>query len=211
MLAILRPVTNALDRTQADDCNIAEACHLLLNLRNSFLQSEHITREMKKSITSRFKAAMTPAHFLAYILDPRYLGSSLDHAMEEAAEDLLRKQNSDLLPVLYEFQAKGPNIPQHMFEESFITQLPRKVWWRTMQRKVKVLEPLATLAIKLNSLPASSAAIERVFSGFSLIQTKLRNRLAIAKMAKLAVCYRNLRDIELENEQIQIEYELENE
>lgn len=209
MLTILRPVTNALDRTQADDCNIAEACHLWLELKTLFEQSGDITSSMKKTCLSRFNAAVTPTHLLSYLLDPRYLGASLSLEMEEAAEQLLRKINPELVPALYALQARGSNIPQHLFDEQVVTTLPRSVWWKTMERKSSTLQPLAKLAQKLDNLPASSAAIERIFSGFSLIQTKLRNRLSIHKMSKLTTCYRNLRNIDLENEQLMQELELE--
>ena len=41
-------------------------------------------------------------------------------------------------------------------------------------------------------MPASSAGIERVFSNFGLIQTKLMNIFGVEKAAKLVVCYRTL-------------------
>jgi len=37
------------------------------------------------------------------------------------------------------------------------------------------------------------ASIERIFSNFGVIQTKLWNRLGIQKAAKLVTCYRELR------------------
>ena len=37
---------------------------------------------------------------------------------------------------------------------------------------------------------ASSASIERVFSTFGLVHSKLRNRLGIEKAAKLVFCFR---------------------
>ena len=52
---------------------------------------------------------------------------------------------------------------------------------------------LCMLARKLLVMPASSAAIERIFSNFGLIQTKLRNKLGIQKWGKLVFCYRMLR------------------
>ena len=50
-------------------------------------------------------------------------------------------------------------------------------------------EAIRTLALKLLSMPASSAAIERFFSNFGMIRSKLRNRLGISKAAKLVCCY----------------------
>ena len=52
---------------------------------------------------------------------------------------------------------------------------------------------LCQIATKLMNLTASSASIERVFSSFAFIQNKLRNRLGLAKPAKLVMCYRALR------------------
>ena len=43
-------------------------------------------------------------------------------------------------------------------------------------------------------MPASSAAIESIFSTFGLIQTKLRNKLGIQKCGKLVFCYRMLKE-----------------
>jgi hypothetical protein len=49
------------------------------------------------------------------------------------------------------------------------------------------------LACHLLSIPASSASIERIFSNFSFIHTKLRNRLGVQRATKLVFCYRMLR------------------
>jgi hypothetical protein len=45
----------------------------------------------------------------------------------------------------------------------------------------------------LLEMPLCSAAIERIFSNFGMIQSKLRNRLGLAKAGKLVFCYRLLR------------------
>ena len=52
---------------------------------------------------------------------------------------------------------------------------------------------LCMLARKLLVMLASSAAKERIFSNFCLIQTKLRNKLGIQKCGKLVFCYQMLR------------------
>ena len=38
-----------------------------------------------------------------------------------------------------------------------------------------------------------TASVERIFSNFGLVQTKLRNRLGISKASKLVSCFRFLR------------------
>jgi hypothetical protein len=42
-------------------------------------------------------------------------------------------------------------------------------------------------------MSSCSAAIERIFSNFGMIQSKLRNRLGLAKAGKLVLYYRMLR------------------
>ena len=48
-------------------------------------------------------------------------------------------------------------------------------------------------ALQLMGAPASSASIERVFSTFGLVHSKLRNRLGVERASKLVFCYRMLR------------------
>jgi hypothetical protein len=43
-------------------------------------------------------------------------------------------------------------------------------------------------------MPSCSAAIERIFSNFGMIQSKLRNRLGLVKAGSLFFCYRMLRE-----------------
>ena len=58
---------------------------------------------------------------------------------------------------------------------------------------IQETEALADVIIHLLSSPASSASVERVFSSFGLVHTKLRNRLGVERAAKLVFCYRMLR------------------
>jgi hypothetical protein len=42
-------------------------------------------------------------------------------------------------------------------------------------------------------MPSCSAAIERIFSNFGMIQSKLRNRLGLAKAGKLVFLLQNVK------------------
>ena len=66
------------------------------------------------------------------------------------------------------------------------------VWWKGL-RRCKVPWAFADIAIHLLSSPSSSASVERVFSNFGLIHSKIRNRLGNEKASKLVFCYRMLR------------------
>ena len=52
--------------------------------------------------------------------------------------------------------------------------------------------PAGFVQIMSDLQQASSASIERIFSNFSFIHFKLRNKLGVEKTAKLVMCYRML-------------------
>ena len=55
--------------------------------------------------------------------------------------------------------------------------------------------PFIELMIQLHSAVASSASIERIFSTYGHVNTKLRNKMGMAKTEKLVFCYRMLNGI----------------
>ena len=65
-------------------------------------------------------------------------------------------------------------------------------WWRAAQDN-GISSEFVNIAIQLLDAPCSSAAIERVFSNFSFIHTKIKNRLGNEKASKMVFCYRLLR------------------
>ena len=65
-------------------------------------------------------------------------------------------------------------------------------WWRAV-KGCGVDEKFSDFANNLLSCPASSASIERIFSNFAFVHTKVRNRLGVEKASNLVFCYRMLR------------------
>ena len=59
-----------------------------------------------------------------------------------------------------------------------------------MSPRVQAPDDFVKFAVKLLSVPSSSASIGRVFSNFGVILTKLRNRLGNETASKLVFCYR---------------------
>ena len=62
-------------------------------------------------------------------------------------------------------------------------------WWRLLRDDFPVL---SVVARRLFALPCSSSAVERMFSTFGRVHTKIRNRMGIATAEKLAACYGGL-------------------
>ena len=148
-----------------------------------------------KNVEKRFKQAMATNHFLANLLHPTYRGRKLkpDHVTQ--AQELLQATKPETVPELMNFMTDTLPVPKVLQNELAINT-KSTVWWMCVERSGAVSKELSSIARKLMSLPASSAAIERVFSNFGIIQTKLRNRLGVEKAAKLVLCYCFLRGTE---------------
>ena len=54
-------------------------------------------------------------------------------------------------------------IPNVLGQESTINSVTLNVWWQCMERQEGIQGDLCTLALKLLSMPASSAAIKSFF------------------------------------------------
>ena len=112
----------------------------------------------------------------------------------ESAHQLFSSKWQGVLVDLCAFEAEAMPFPSHMFSDTFLEKIDPCVWWLCIKKTHKNVNPeLSDLALRLLKLPASSASIERIFSNFGFIQTKLRNRLGLEKAAKLVTCYRELR------------------
>ena len=85
------------------------------------------------------------------------------------------------------------SLPRALLHESATTKTKPIVWWSCVHRSATVSSDMCTIGQNLMSCPASTAANERIFSNFGVIQTKLWNRLELQKTAKLVMCYRFLR------------------
>ena len=73
-LARMKPIAVALDKLQSDTCHITDAVVIWKELEQEL---EHMPIKVIKAVQSRMNTALTPAHYLANILDPRHHGQSL--------------------------------------------------------------------------------------------------------------------------------------
>jgi len=133
------------------------------------------------------------SHLLANLTHPIYRDKKLKGDHINDFQELLLDRNPDLVPDLLSFMSDNSSLPLAMLHKSTINKIKPSVWWLCVDRCGAINTGLCKIACQLMSMPASSAAIERVFSNFGVIQTKLRNRLGLSKAAILVTCYRFLR------------------
>ncbi len=63
-------------------------------------------------------------------------------------------------------------------------------WWKLVARRYPVL---SNIALKVLSIPATSAASERNWSAFGFIHNKLRNRMLNQRVEKCVYLYWNMK------------------
>ena len=117
--------------------------------------------------------------------------------MKKHAQQLLlklRPEHPEVIADLYAFTAGSDPFSASLLSAACVEQMSPVLWWTSVSNcKCKVSSHLMSTALKLLHLPSSSAAVEGVFSNFSLVQNKQRNQLGMEKTAKLVTCYRQLR------------------
>ena len=185
----LEPISIALNTLQSDSSSFADACHSWLKLTK-----DELLHPYKGIVHDRFNQAMTPYHFLAFCSHPKFRGKGLDDEHLESVHQLIPSRWQGVLGDLCSLQAETHPFPSYMFKDSFFENVDPCVWWLCIKKQYKSVNPkLSDVALHLLNLLSSSASIERIFSNFSHIQTKLRNRIGIEKASKLITCFRELR------------------
>ena len=135
--------------------------------------------------------------------DPRYYGQKLTSKQEEQGETWLTEHYPQFLPGLLLFKIKDNSaFPAVMFSEDIVRQFTVAKWWQVIEPKCAKLNKLpdgfCRFFYQLHSVPASSGSIERVFSTFGYVWSKMRNRLGADKAQKLVKVFRHLRDEDCE-------------
>jgi len=151
-------------------------------------------------IRKRKAQALQPFFLLANLMDPSRMGSELSQEDEEAAEEWIELNKEEFLVGFLAFKIKDETyFPKVMFSSKILDAYkgtPAK-WWTLMERRTEKASTLPTdfcpFFCSLFSCPPSSAAIERIFSSFSIVWTKLRNRLGSEKAGKLVQVHKYLR------------------
>ena len=112
----------------------------------------------------------------------------------------------DYMPGYLAFRLQDElSFPSHYFSESFIqTTRTASAWWKMIYLKEEKLRKLpknfVEFIINLHNCPASTGSLERFFSTFGLVWTKVRNRLGFKKAEMLVRVYRFLKSKSKYNE-----------
>jgi len=146
--------------------------------------------------------ALGPCHYLLNMLDHRYLGKVLSDAERSQAYDHLKSVNEDLVPFVMTLQCadSGDIFPKYMFMDTFLKVSPM-TWWNIACQAVvtedanvqtKLRQQMLSLCSQLFCASATTASLERIFSSYGLVHSKLRNKLGNKKAAQPTFLFRYL-------------------
>jgi hypothetical protein len=137
-----------------------------------------------------------PAITISYFFDPRYKGeylpnetSSISYIIEETVKLADVTNIGKLTREIMEYHGKSGRFSLDFLWLKEATEDPI-TWWSSLEKDVPFL---SQIAIKLMTIPASSAASERNWSDFGYIHNIKRNRLTNENVFKLVSIYSNLR------------------
>ena len=183
----LQPIAIALDRAQGDKTTLADSYDIMNKLLNepALASSINIVKKRKEQ-------AILPCHMVAFMLHPKYAGKGMDPEDAEKARMWLQKKNPDFLPAAVAFLTQIAPYPKSFFLSPTCEMGPA-TWWQAVGLSCNLPDGFVDLMIKFHSATSSSASLERIFSSFGLVLTKLRNKLGLEKAQKLVYCYRMLR------------------
>lgn len=189
-----KQISIALDKVQNEMCTIGEATEIWLNLLQSIKDkenTEYVLTELElERFKSRFSMAMTPSHYLANLLDHRFTGQKLKQDQLEEALQYAATYHPDAMPFIIQYQAKCSPFREYLFLTQNIENVSPVSWWCALKSSIN--NAMFDLAMQLHTAVASSAGIERLFSTFGLVHSKLRNRLGTEKASKLVSIIRTL-------------------
>lgn len=157
------------------------------------LLSSRSLEPYKEPVEKSFHQAMTPCHYLANIMHTFFKGKKLKPCHISGAQDMMMKFHPDLLPDFLTLLSDTMKLPKALQDEKIMTSIKPGVWWVCAERSKLFHDTFCQYAQKLLQMPGNSASIERIFSNFGLIQTKLRNRLGVKKAGKLVFLLQNVK------------------
>ena len=185
---VLWPISTALQRAQADATSLGDGYDIM-----NKLMADPVLAPYLGKLKKRRDQAILPCHMAAYMLHPKYVGQEMDQSDAETARMWLCNINPEFVAAAITFQSQGSPYPRSFFQPMVLYSMGPATCWRSLRKNCNLPKGFVDLVTNLHSTSASAACIERVFSTFGLVMTKLRNRLGIDKAQKLVFCYRMLR------------------
>lgn len=185
-IIIFDGVCTLINKCQKSDSTIADALEEWLSLEFPICNEEY-----ENILQSRLKKVVKPISLAATVLHPVYKGKIFANNL-----NYLKMSNDFFKENLSETELKV--LTAYQKEEGIFSKMKKiknpKTYWSLIEPSHPELSALANLLFRI---PSSSAAIERLFSQWSFVHNKLRNRLTAENSKKLIHIYYSLKLVDL--------------
>lgn len=127
----LSVLANTLDKIQGDGCLLADAAASWNNLTTNEFLVDHL-----ESIKKRLTEALSPIHYVAYLMHPKYLGQLLSEFQENMVETWINENYPDFLPYFLAFRIKDSEyFPQSLFKPVVVEKSSVIKWCKILTEK----------------------------------------------------------------------------
>lgn len=160
------------------------------------IRNLHASVELNTIIKKRWEKMYHPVMEVAYLLDPKFVGRFLPPSSIMIVSEFISKyypSNSAIIwNQLVRYKARdGVFSSPLIWDSQSLSELTPTTWWKGNFSSVAY--DLCQMAIRVLTIPTSSAASERNWSTFAYIHDKKRNRLIPEHVLKLVYIYTNYR------------------
>jgi hypothetical protein len=194
--AYLKPLVDALFQFEKDEPLLSKVYPKLYQLQEHFTNNANtiIAEDIKSLFDKRWSFVVNNTMLLAHLLDPSEYGKKLVDIQIAGIRMFLKDQTEvqDFLPLwteMLQYRAKtGHFSAMDMWEDA--TLVDGNTWWKCYGSGAPHLQKLA---LRILSIPTSSAASERCWSVMGNIHNETRNRLTDDRVEKLVYVYFNER------------------
>lgn len=189
----LKYPTCFIGKMERNDWDLSKIYEMFQKLISHFEEKEDA--EVLKLVLNRWNFLHTESMGMAFILNPAnvhksMVGTDKQDSVEQLMnyiskvyeEDDVAKCNNELFGFMRYFENSGLGAQSKIFDKA------EKYWVLFGHSQYPLLKKIAS---KLFNVPTSSASSERVWSIFSLVHSRIRNRLKNKKVEKLVYVYCN--------------------
>lgn len=199
---ILKKISVVTDRLQSANCKISDVVCTMKHLEQALQPEIDRHNDIKELVSLRLKKMLRRENLAAFVFSPTHRkgvfsnsSCKLTSAEKEIAFDYIQTKCPTLISKAWKFgENKQPFNKAAFGKLSTLSSMTDFEWWAAyidMFPEVLSDEEKAFI-LQLASATASSADLERTFSKFGLIQSKLRNRLGTQLATKLVFLYNKL-------------------
>lgn len=182
--------SNLIGKLERNDATSEQVLESFIDLRNHYVHAGNV--EAARLVVTRFNFIVNDHLRVAYLLNHQKVMNGIEYmpgdevnCMTALANEAMRFEGENLKAETFKelslFHRRMANLTS--LEKLTLAQMKSPAYWNVLGKSE--FPSLAFLASKLLG-PASAASTERAWSIYRWIHSRLRNRLSLAKIDKLA-------------------------